>query len=343
MIIDDRPKSNLTKEEAQKKIKSEGIPVSKVVKLSKLKSDYRPFEAKRKLCDSYNMFFTDKRVVPLLPRLLGKHFFKKKKIPVPLDLKHKNWKEQIEKACSSALLFLKTGTCSVVKVAKVSMEEDEIVENVAAAVNGIVEIVPKKWANVRSLHLKLADSLALPLYQAIPDMKLKIEGAKLEEVSEKEDKDDVENEAKKKDLKVGKKKKGRIHEVRYMDYIVGDEVGEDESGDEDNGLIEEEEDNEKDEIVEELEDKKETKGTKRDKGALKELNSSVKGLKKKASKDKDKSVKRTKDGLSAKGKKENEMPSENEDSGKKKKKRSGVEKPEGGVMKVKTKKIKKNA
>lgn len=93
LIIDDRPKSNLTKDDALKKIKSENIPVSQVIKLSNLKSDYRSFEAQRKLCDSYNMFFADKRVIPLLPRLLGKQFFKKKKIPVALDLMHKNWKE----------------------------------------------------------------------------------------------------------------------------------------------------------------------------------------------------------------------------------------------------------
>lgn len=64
----------------------------------------------------------------------------------------------------------------MVKVAKVSMEKDEIVENVVAAINGISEIVPKKWENVRSLHLKLLESLALPIYQTVPDMKLKIEG-----------------------------------------------------------------------------------------------------------------------------------------------------------------------
>lgn len=72
------------------------------------------------------MFFADKRVVTLLSGLLGKPFSKKKKAPVPLDLKHNNWKEQVEKACSSALLSLGTGTCCVVKVARVSMEQNEM-------------------------------------------------------------------------------------------------------------------------------------------------------------------------------------------------------------------------
>ncbi|PON69702.1 Ribosomal protein [Trema orientale] len=234
LIIDDRSKSNLTKDDAVKKISSEGIPVSKVLRLSKLKSDYRPFESKRKLCDSYDVFLADKRVVPLLPRLLGKQFFKKKKIPVPVDLRHRNWKEQIERACGSALLFLSTGTCSVVRVAKASMGSGEIVENVVAAVNGIVEIVPRKWGNVRSFHLKLLESLALPIYQALPDTRLKIEGVKAEVVEAKEEEEEEGGKGVGRDEKAGekkkKKKKGRIHEVRYMDVIAGEGSDEDELG-----------------------------------------------------------------------------------------------------------------
>ncbi|CAI0421718.1 unnamed protein product [Linum tenue] len=215
LIIDDRHKSGLTKESAKKKIEHDGIPISKIIKLSKLKTDYRPFEAKRKLCDSYDLFFADRRVLPLLPKMLGKEFFRKKKIPVAIDLKHKGWKEQIENACGSALVFVKTGTCSVVKAAKLSMEKDEIVENVMATINGVVEkIVPKKWGGVRSIHMKLLDSLALPVYEAVPELKLKIEGQKdeIEEETEKEVETENVEEG-----KTGKKKKGRISEIRYMD------------------------------------------------------------------------------------------------------------------------------
>ncbi|KAB5532487.1 hypothetical protein DKX38_019157 [Salix brachista] len=195
LIIDDRPKSGLNKDAAKKKIQNDNIPISKIIKISKLKTDYRPFEAKRKLCDSYDMFFADKRVVPLLPKMLGKQFFKKKKIPMTVDLKHSNWKEQIDKACGSALLFLRTGTCSVMKVGRVSMSREEISKNVMAAINGIAEIVPRKWGGIRSFHLKLLDSLALPVYQAVPDLKLKIDGgAKEQEEVEEEEENKVVDE-----------------------------------------------------------------------------------------------------------------------------------------------------
>lgn len=227
LIVDDRPKSNLTSEAAKNKVKSEEIPVSKVLSLSKLKSNYRPFEAKRKLCGSYDLFLADKRIVPLLPKLLGKQFFKKKNIPVAVDLQHKNWKEQIERVCGSALLYLSTGTCSVVRVGRLFMEKEEIVENVVATINGIIGLLPKKLAGVRSLHLKLSESIPLPIYQAMPEMKLKIEGVEKnagEEVKEeKESTGQVEKEEKK---KVGKR--GRIHEVRYMDTEAGGLSEEDE-------------------------------------------------------------------------------------------------------------------
>jgi ribosome biogenesis protein UTP30 len=38
-----------------------------------------------------------------------------------------------------------------------------------------VEKIPKNWANVRALHLKAVDSVALPIYQAVPELGLKIE------------------------------------------------------------------------------------------------------------------------------------------------------------------------
>ena len=345
LIIDDRPKSNLTKDEAQKKIKAENVAVSKVLKLSKLASDYRPFEAKRKLCDSYDMFFVDKRVVPLLPRLLGKKFFRKKKVPVQVNLKKRNWKEQIERVCSSALLFLGTGTCCVIKVAKVSMGRDEIVENVVAAIEGVVEVVLKKWGNVRSLHVKLLESLALPVYQAVPDVRLRIEGGKgeMENVVEKEKKEEEVGSAKAKKKK--KKKKGRIHEVRYMDSEVGEDLVEDESGseDEDRDVVLEEDSENDEEGSGELASKKRKKGVEVAKGAVSELNS-VKRLKKTAkdtSKESGKlkkSVKVMKENSIEESKNRNLSVEDGESGNKiKKKKKIGLLQSEGADMKKKVK------
>ncbi|XP_073137780.1 putative ribosome biogenesis protein C306.07c [Henckelia pumila] len=230
LIIDDRDQSTTPiSEDIKKLVKSQNIPISKVLKISKLKTNYKPFEAKRKLCDSYDLFLVDKRVVHLLPKLIGKEFFKKKKLPLGVDLGKKNLKFQVDRALGSALLYLRTGTCCVVKVGKVSMEKDELVDNMFDAIVGATEKVPKKWNGVRSLHLKFYDSVALPIYQALPDVKLKIEGAKSEKGAELVKPND--NEAESKDGKNKKKKTGRIHELQYMD--VGDVMEKDDDKEDD--------------------------------------------------------------------------------------------------------------
>ncbi|PIN21353.1 hypothetical protein CDL12_05938 [Handroanthus impetiginosus] len=325
LIIDDRPQTPTPPSEQIKKlIKSENIPISKVIKLSKLKANYKPFEAKRKLSDSYDLFLVDKRVVHLLPKLIGKEFFKKKKLPLGVDLSKKNLKLQVERALGSALLYLRTGTCCVMKVGKVAMEKDEIVENVSDAIKGAVERVPKKWDGVRSLHLKFHDSVALPIYQALPDVKLKIEGlkerekrAEIAKISDSEG--EVKETSGRKEGKSGKKKKkGRIHEVRYMD--VGEDIESDDDDDVDEGEQARSEDN--DEFAEQnriegnlmeesdddddegknIEDEDdETVGKKRNKGeASKEgASNGEKRVKKKAKSEKNESAKPKKDVLSS--------------------------------------------
>lgn len=198
LLVDDRPKSPLHPAAARDLVRSLSLPVADILSLSDLRSDYRPFEARCALADSYDLFLADRRIVPFLPALLGKHFFKKKKKPVPLDLSRQSWPEQLRKVCLSTLLHFRSGTCSVVRVGRASQGRDEIVDNVMAAIEGVVGYVPKKWANVWSLHVKASESLALPIYQAVPEMSLQVEGlrkkAKDYEEEEGTDKKDGDEE-----------------------------------------------------------------------------------------------------------------------------------------------------
>ncbi|KAH7278604.1 hypothetical protein KP509_38G048300 [Ceratopteris richardii] len=172
LFIDDR--KGTKKKEAKQKLVEEGIAIAKVIPLSKLRTDYKSFEAKRKLCGSYDLFLADKSVLPALPRVLGKIFFKKKKHPIPVDLRKKDWKKQIESACGSTFLYIKGGTCSVVKVGRLSQSQEEVCENVHAVISGVASHIPKKWKNIKSLYLKTLESVPLPLYQILPDFPIKI-------------------------------------------------------------------------------------------------------------------------------------------------------------------------
>uniref|UniRef100_A0A0E0DUP7 Uncharacterized protein n=1 Tax=Oryza meridionalis TaxID=40149 RepID=A0A0E0DUP7_9ORYZ len=176
VISDDRPKSRSpAASDLLDASRSQNLPVSEVIPLSALRTDYRPYESRRRLAASHDLFIADRAVLPLLPRVLGKAFYSTKKAPVAVDFARTGWLEQVRKVMSSTFLYLRTGTCSGIKVGRLDMKEEDIVENVMAAVEAAVEKVPKKWANVRSLHLKAVDSVALPIYQAVPELGMKIE------------------------------------------------------------------------------------------------------------------------------------------------------------------------
>ncbi len=56
--------------------------INRVVGVEKLKGKFKPFEARRALLRENALFLADDRVIPLLPRLLGKIFFTAKKYAV---------------------------------------------------------------------------------------------------------------------------------------------------------------------------------------------------------------------------------------------------------------------
>lgn len=156
--------------EAKKKVaEMEKCGVAKVLGISKLRNNYKPHEAKRKLCDSYDLFCADARVLPLLPKLLGKSFFKKNRQPVPVDLTKKDWPAQIRKAAAATYVHMGAGTCINVKVGRSAQTQQEVVANAVAAIAGAVEVIPRKWANVQSIYMKTNQSVALPIYNAMPE------------------------------------------------------------------------------------------------------------------------------------------------------------------------------
>lgn len=48
----------------------------KVIGISKLRSHYSSYESRRRLCDSHDLFCCDERIVEMLPKMIGKSFFR---------------------------------------------------------------------------------------------------------------------------------------------------------------------------------------------------------------------------------------------------------------------------
>lgn len=142
----------------------------KVIGVTKLKKKYHPFEAKRELCASYDVFLADARVLPMLPPMLGKTFFEKKKLPCAVDLTKKGdgLKGELERAASACLYRHASGTSNAIQVGTAAQKVPELVANVTAAVEQAVAKIPKGWSNVLSLHLRSTNSVALPFYNSLP-------------------------------------------------------------------------------------------------------------------------------------------------------------------------------
>ncbi|OAA58682.1 ribosomal protein L1 [Cordyceps fumosorosea ARSEF 2679] len=167
--------------------------IGRVIGVTKLKAKYSQYEAQRKLYSEHDIFLGDERIINRLPKILGKTFYKTTtKRPIPVDLQAKvpkvNGKrakpakktdgeravnagtpaqiaKEVSKAIDSALVSLVPGTNTAIRIGYASWTADQIADNVEAVAAALVEKwVPQKWRNVRSIHIKGPQTVALPIW-----------------------------------------------------------------------------------------------------------------------------------------------------------------------------------
>lgn len=163
-----RADSELTVDHFRDLLASAGVSRNiEVMPLRQLRTEYTAYEAKRQLCAGYDVFLADRTIYPTLPRLLGKVFFTKNKLPRRVDLKSKQLKHEIERAlCVEELMLRGEGTASSVKVCHLGMSDRAASENVLAALTVLACRLPGGWPNLLSVHLKTQKSPALALYMS---------------------------------------------------------------------------------------------------------------------------------------------------------------------------------
>ncbi|KAA8564329.1 hypothetical protein EYC84_011273 [Monilinia fructicola] len=132
------------------------------------------------------------RVITLLPKLLGKTFYKSTtKRPIPISIQAeaprsegkriarakgegapkaaepKKIAAEVEKAISSALVTLSSSTNSAIRIGYASWDAAKLAENLEVVVNTVIEkYVPKKWRGVRGIHVKGPETMSLPIWLA---------------------------------------------------------------------------------------------------------------------------------------------------------------------------------
>lgn len=170
--------------------------ITRVIGITKLKARYKSFESRRQLLAEHDVFLADSRVIILLPNLLGKVFYKGSKRPIPVNLEPSKPKDpatgkrisqkpkpaadavrsivsppqcahEIQRALSSAQVHLSPTATTSIRVGLASFPPAHIAENIEAVVNGMVEkFVTKGWRNVRAVHIKGPNTMALPVWLA---------------------------------------------------------------------------------------------------------------------------------------------------------------------------------
>lgn len=170
--------------------------ITRIIGLSKLQARYKSFEQRRQLLSEHDIFLADDRIITRLPKALGKVFYKgTAKRPIPVDLapssssKNESPKppttktskdernaevgspqqvaREIEKALSCVPVNLTSGHNIAVRAALHTFTADQVRENVTAVANGVIDrLVVSGWRNVKSLHIKTSDSIAIPIWLA---------------------------------------------------------------------------------------------------------------------------------------------------------------------------------
>lgn len=141
--------------------------VSKIQGISKLRAKFKPFEAKRNLCGAFDLFLADTRIVPLLPKLLGKAFMSKKKQPIPVrleDSRPEKIKEELREAIEATYFFKTGGSNASIKAGKITQDTQHLASNIEAIIKLLTAKLPEGTKSIQSIHLKTRTSVALPIF-----------------------------------------------------------------------------------------------------------------------------------------------------------------------------------
>lgn len=118
-------------------IQSLKIPyLAKVIGYSKLKKNFKQFKDKRTLLRQYDLFLADLRIYKMLPELLGKEFYAKKKFPCPIKVhgfEPAELQKQLNKASKCTYFIQGNGPNYSIRVGKTSQDAKEIAENIEQA------------------------------------------------------------------------------------------------------------------------------------------------------------------------------------------------------------------
>ncbi|UZJ54957.1 hypothetical protein CBS101457_004277 [Exobasidium rhododendri] len=194
------------------------VQVKRVVGVTKLKGKFAPYEARRQLMNEHDVFLADDRIIPMLPKLLGKKWMQDRKSPIAVKLtrtKNDHLKKEFSSALASTYFSRNKGTCSSIRLGTLShLDVSELKENMEAVLPTIVaKHVKGGWENVQSVDIKTGNSAALPVWNS----KLEDRWIGMPEAAEATEIDDAEEESISEEAKKSQKKATPIQKIKAVE------------------------------------------------------------------------------------------------------------------------------
>ncbi|KAI5968557.1 hypothetical protein CANMA_002302 [Candida margitis] len=157
-------------DEEIEKIEEANLPtISQILPLQSIKTEYKPFEKRRELHSSHDLFFVDDAVLNTMPFSLGKIFYESNKYPIPLrvttssnnkELSLTTLSNQLEKLLASTSYLPPQGTTVSIKIG--SINDEFSLEDLNKNINAVASSF--ELNTIKSIMLKTPNSPALPLY-----------------------------------------------------------------------------------------------------------------------------------------------------------------------------------
>jgi ribosome biogenesis protein UTP30 len=157
--------------------------VTKVISVTELRKNYKQYKDRRALLKEYDHFVCDKRVSALMPSLLGKKFLAKKRQPIAIEINQgQDFSAELKAARDSTAVFVPQSKLTVVRVGTTGFEAKELAANLQAVITFLSTHKQNGGAaNIQGLFIKTKNTLALPLYQALPDNEGEIDSSDSED------------------------------------------------------------------------------------------------------------------------------------------------------------------
>ncbi|RWS17925.1 Ribosomal protein L1p/L10e-like protein [Dinothrombium tinctorium] len=141
-----------------------------ILPMRELFTEFREYEAKRKLCDAYDLFLADRSLMnnkfKALNLFLGSKFFvERKKMPIPVQIRKlegEELKQEISDAFSKIQICMTgRGNACTVQIGKLGQSVDELSANLSFVLKEVKHLFKN---NVGMLRLKTAKSFAIPIF-----------------------------------------------------------------------------------------------------------------------------------------------------------------------------------